>query len=447
MRSLGVLVNMMRLAPAALALLLSAPAAAQDESVEPPPVTEEPEGFRFGGEIKAGFRWSQAQSSSIFGAGNRVVGFMRTPHAGSSIEIQHLAVSGEGFVTSGVFAKFEVRFLDTYNRNPTSKDDTVFVRQAFVRFGEKAETLSGDKGSKVYALFGMAPRFSKQTTRRLETYGLWGTAVGRFEQPQLEVGASLGKNVYARAMIGSGNPLFLRDTNVLAGDNLSEAPADARATYELGFPILYDAKVTEINVGANPEKGFGLGARFGGGDRPAVDVLGWYFGRRLAETARVRGSNYPGELAVLKGGDSPIPTSGNRRHEWGINIQGRVRGLRLFAQWIDQDLAGASRYGIEAEAAWIFQLPGLFLVGESPFGNWIQPSFRYSWIENRFTAPRTYPRLAVLWPWKKYDFGLRMGLVRNVDLTAEYTFHQVFRTVDLPNLPMKEFVLTLRTGF
>jgi hypothetical protein len=86
-------------------------------------------------------------------------------------------------------------------------------------------------------------------------------------------------------------------------------------------------------------------------------------------------------------------------------------------------------------------------VGESPFGNWIQPSFRYSWIENRFTAPRTYPRLAVLWPWKKYDFGLRMGLVRNVDLTAEYTFHQVFRTVDLPNLPMKEFVLTLRTGF
>ena len=40
-----------------------------------------------------------------------------------------------------------------------------------------------------------------------------------------------------------------------------------------------------------------------------------------------------------------------------------------------------------------------------------------------------------------------MGLVRNVDLTAEYTLHHVVRTATLPNLPMREFVLTLRTGF
>jgi hypothetical protein len=64
------------------------------------------------------------------------------------------------------------------------------------------------------------------------------------------------------------------------------------------------------------------------------------------------------------------------------------------------------------------------------------------------SRPAHLPKASLsLWPWKKYDFGLRMGLVRNVDLTAEYTFHQVFRSVDLPNLPMKEFVLTLRTGF
>ena len=114
---------------------------------------------------------------------------------------------------------------------------------------------------------------------------------------------------------------------------------------------------------------------------------------------------------------------------------------------MEQDLAGASRYGAEAEVTWTFELPGLFLVGESPFGNWIQPTFRFSWLDNEFTAPRAYPRLAVQWPWKKYDFGLRMGLVRNVDLTAEYTIHEVFRTATLPNLPMKEFVMTLRTGF
>ena len=59
----------MRAASIALLLFLSAPAAAQ-EAVEPPPVAEEPEPFKFGGEIKAGFRWSQEQQSSIRGATN-----------------------------------------------------------------------------------------------------------------------------------------------------------------------------------------------------------------------------------------------------------------------------------------------------------------------------------------------------------------------------------------
>ncbi|MBK5254569.1 MAG: hypothetical protein JJE39_00905 [Vicinamibacteria bacterium] len=438
----------MRICLTLFGLLLAGPLVAQEPiPPAPSPLAEEPEPFRLGGEIKAGFRWSQAQASAILTPSAQVIGFMRTPDAGNSIEIQHLAVSGEGYLTSGVFAKFEVRFLDLYNRNPTSTDANVFVRQAFVRFGGKPEVLSGDHGSKFYGLFGMAPRFTKQATRRLETYGLWGTAVGRFEQPQLEIGGSFGSHLYGRAMVGSGNPLFLRDTNVLAGDNLSEGPSNEKATYELGFPILYDAKVTEINVRGRAETGFGLGGRWGGGEKAGVDALAWYFGRRLANTARLRGTDYPAELAVLGGAGFPIPTAGNKRHEWGVNVQARVSGLRLFAQWVDQDLAGARRYGLEAEAAWIFQLPGLFLVGESPFGNWIQPVFRYSWIDNQFRAPLAFPRLAVVWPWKKYDFGLRFGLVRNVDLTAEYTFHQVVRSLTLPNLPMKEFVVTLRTGF
>ncbi|MEO8500144.1 MAG: hypothetical protein ABI565_04460 [Vicinamibacteria bacterium] len=437
----------MRTALALLILFMGALATAQEQA-EAPPVAAEAEGFRFGGEIKAGFRWSQAQESPIFNGSNQVVGFMRTPDPGRSFEIQHLAISGEGFITSGVFAKFEIRFLDTYNRNPPSTDAVVFVRQAFVRFGEKPELLSGVSGSKVYALFGMAPRFSKQITRRLESYGLAGTAMGRFEQPQLEIGVAFGEHVYARAMVGSGNPLFLRDTNALAGDNLSQAPApNPGSTYQSGFPILYDAKVGEINVAGTPEKGFGLGARVGGGEKAGADLLGWYFSRRLADTARLRGTDYPGELAVLKGAGFPIATSGDQRHEWGVNLQAKLSGLRFFGQWLEQDLAGASRYGAEAEVAWIFPLSGLFLVGESPFGNWIQPTFRFSWLHNEFAAPRAYPRLAVQWPWKKYDFGLRLGLVRNVDLTAEYTFHQVFRATGLANLPMKEFVVTLRTGF
>jgi hypothetical protein len=436
----------MRTSLAVAALLLSAPVGAQDQGT-PLPVAAEAEGFKFGGEIKAGFRWSQAQESAILSPSFRVLGLMRTPNAGNTIEIQHLALTGEGAIASGVFAKFEVRFLDQYNRNPTSTDDKVFVRQAFVRFGDKPELLSGARGSDAYLLFGMAPRFSKQITRRLESYGLWGTAVGRFEQPQLEAGASLGNHLYVRAMVGSGNPLFVRDTNALAGDNLTDGPAEAGATYQLGFPILYDAKVSEVNLTGHLEKGVGLGAHWGGGDRPAVDALYWYFERRLAETARLKGTEWEGELYLLRDPEHPLPGAGNQRHEWGVNLQARAKGLRFFGQWVDQDLAGASRYGLEAEIAWIIPLPGLFLVGESPVGNWIQPTFRYSWIDNRFTAPINYPRLSVVWPWKKYDFGLRVGLVRNVDLTAEYTVHSVFRSAGLGNLPMKEFVLTLRTGF
>lgn len=413
-----------------------------------PPPSEEAQGFRWGGEIKAGFRWSQAQESAIFGGSGALAGFMRTPDPGTSIEIQHLALGGEGEIAPSVYARVEVRFLDLYNRNPTSTDVTVFVRQAFVRLGRKPEVLSSVKGSRAYALFGMAPRFSKQTTRRFESYGLLGTAIARFEQPQLEVGAGFSEHFFARAMVGSGNPLFLRDTNALSGDNLSQSPApNPGSTYQSGFPILYDAKVQEVDATGSLETGFGLGARAGGGEKSGAEVLVWRFGRRLSDTARFRGTSYPGELAVLKGAGFPIPTEGNRRSEWGVNLQARRGGLRLFGQWAAQDLAGAERHGVEVEAAYLFNLPGFFLVGESPFGNWIQPTFRFSRLANQFQAPRAYPRLAVVWPWKKYDFGLRFGIVRNVDLTAEYTFHQVVRAPGLPNLPMKEFLVTLRTGF
>jgi hypothetical protein len=50
------------------------------------------------------------------------------------------------------------------------------------------------------------------------------------------------------------------------------------------------------------------------------------------------------------------------------------------------------------------------------------------------------------WDWKKYDFGLRFGLVRGVDLTAEYTLHWVDRG-PVPSLPMDELLVTLRVGF
>jgi hypothetical protein len=440
-----------------LALLLAAlwtvPAPAQEQQAPPEP---ERQSFRIGGEIKAGLRWSKNEHSMVFFPfppnflpANQSQVFMRTPEPGGSLEIQYLALVGEGEITSGVLARFEVRALDLYNRNPTSSDDRIFVRQAYVRFGDKPEPLDAAPGGHFYAQFGMAPRFTKQMVRHLESYGMWGTAVGRFEQPQLELGARLGGKAYLRGTLGSGNPLFFRDTNALAGDNGTpeRQPGHVDPIYQSGFPILYDAKASGVvGMSGRFEWGAGIGARLGDADKAAADVLAWYFTRRLSERVRLAGTSYSGDLTLLRGNGVPLPFSGDRKKEWGVNVQARAKGVRLFGQYVDQDIARLRRRGVEVEAAWNVRLNGLFLVGESPFGNWIQPVFRFSWIDNLFEVPREYPGLSVGWDWKKYDFGLRFGLVRGVDLTAEYTLHWVDRG-PVPSLPMDELLVTLRVGF
>jgi hypothetical protein len=441
----------MRPAAALLSAALAAmPAAAQD--AEPAPTAPD---FRLGGEFKAGYRWSKAEQSSVFfpfpanflPPGQTQV-FMRTPDPGGSFEVQHLALSGSGEIGSGVFVRIEVRLLDLYNRNPTSSDDRVFLRQAYVRLGRKAEPLDETAGSRLYAQFGMAPRFTKQMVRHLESYGMWGTSVGRFEQPQLELGARLSKTLYLRGMLGSGNPVFFRDTNALAGDNGTpeRQPGNVRPIYESGFPWLYDAKASDVNFNGRFEWGAGLGARFGG-EKASADVLAWHFTRRLADSVRLRGTSYSGDLKLLRGAGVPLPFSGDKKREWGVNLQAQAKGLRLFSQYVDQQIANLPRRGVEAEIAWNIPLNGLFLVGESPFGNWLQPAFRFSWSDVRFDVPREFPGLSVGWDWKKYDFGLRFGLVRNVDLTAEYTLHWVDRGPGRPSLPLDELLVTLRTGF
>src|SRR5262245_50112330 len=139
----------MKLAPALLALGLAASAHAQDA----PTAAGDQPGFRLGGELKAGGRWSKAEQSAVFfpfppsvvPAGQRV--FMRTPDAGTAAELQHFGFTGQGQISSGVFARFEIRVLDLYNRNPTSSDDRIFVRQAYVRFGDKPESAGDAAGS------------------------------------------------------------------------------------------------------------------------------------------------------------------------------------------------------------------------------------------------------------------------------------------------------------
>ena len=262
-----------RLRDAVLILAIALPATARAQSPSPPPPSvepspSEPEPFRLWGEIKTSARHSPFLETRIFtptGPGPFTftpTGFQRTPDAGTALELQNVTLAAEGDLGLGVAAKVELHVLDLYNRNPTSTDDRLFVRQAWIRFGQKAEALRWTRESRLFVLAGLAPRFSKPTVRALESYGMWLTAVGRFEMPQVQAGGALGRRAYWRAQVGKGNPLYYRDTNVLAGDNGTRASTlTPSPTHETGFPIFYDAKADDLDTHGQLEWGVGLGDR------------------------------------------------------------------------------------------------------------------------------------------------------------------------------------------
>ena len=452
------LIRRLRDAALMLAIALPATAAAQDPSPAPataPSPPSEPEPFHLWGEIKTNARHSPFLETRVFtprGPGPFQfipTGYQRTPDAGTALELQNVSLGAEGDLGLGVAAKAEIHVLDLYNRNPTSLDDRIFVRQAWIRFGHKAEALRFAYESRLFVLAGMAPRFSKPTVRALESYGMWLTAVGRFEMPQLQAGGALGRRAYWRAQIGKGNPLYYRDTNVLAGDNGTRVSTlTPSPTYETGFPIFYDAKADDLNTHGQLEWGAGLGFRH---VRPEpahgleVDLLGWYFRRKLADAVVLPGTSDLGDLELLRGHGYPIPFEGRDKSEAGLNIAARYGRWRLDAQIERQDIAKLVRRGFDAELSALIHLPGLFLVGETPIGNWIRPVLRVSIIDNLFDAPITYPALSVDWDWRKYDVGVRMGLLRDVDLTVEFSRHDMI-VPTVGTLHPDEFLVTLRVG-
>ena len=299
-----------------------------------------------------------------------------------------------------------------------------------MRFGKKFEALKEMPGTTVYLELGKAPRFSKQITRRLESYGLWGTAVNRFEETGAEAGGSFGPHVYWRASATGGTPLYFRDPNALAGDNGTPERTVGSTTpvvYGSGIPILYDTMATDVNFSGRFQLGGGVGLRFNWGEnrRDGVDLLGWYFRRDLAEYVPLRGTFYSGDLAVLEGYDIPLPFHGTEKYEYGVNLEARFGPVHLFGQGVKQSIAGLEREGYEVEASVRIALPGLFASGDQSVVNWIEPAVRVSYIDNLFDLPAGFVAPSFGWDWRKYDFGFRLGIVRGLDLTVEYARNDV----------------------
>jgi hypothetical protein len=450
---------------AALALLLPVPALAGDEegkkdeaaesAVSDDGLSTPSRRFRLQVEIKANVRTSkgiEVQSKFPFPPefipeGETAV-FLRTVDEGTSMEVSNVALRGFGEITPHITAHLNLHVLDLYNRNPTSSDDIVSLREAWIRFGKRQRLLEPIPGTTFYAQLGKQPRFTKQIDRHLESYGLWGTAVGRFEEIGLELGGTFGEHVYWRAHAVGGNPLFFRDPNALAGDNGTpdRLPPNPNPELESGFPILYDAKAGDLDLDGDLQVGGGLGFRFTDDEgESGIDVLAWYVRRTLAEEAEIRGSFYQGDLELLLGAGVPLPIEGDDKIEYGINLAGRVAGLHGWGQYIFQEIAGLEREGFEVELGYRIPLNGVFTSGDEPVLNWIEPVLRYSSINNDFAMPGNFVAPSVGWDWRKIDAGFRLGIVRGIDLTVEYAFHEmVLKTKTLhPN----EGLLTLRAAF
>jgi len=445
---------------------LSSWAPAQDEPVvvagEAPAMPESPRQFHLGAEVKTHFRHSTEVAVPVlfpfpesFLAPGQTRVFERTVARGSSFEVSTVNINGDAEFTPHIRAGLQVSINDLYERNPTSSDDRVFLRKAWLRFGQKREPLDPSaEGREFYLQFGKFSRFTRPVGRQLESWGLWGTAVGRFEELQLEAGGSLGGNLYWRAQLANGNPLFFRDPNALAGDNgtpeRQPQPGPRPVTgvhpiYESGFPILYDAKAQDLNVDGNFQYGLGLGFRSGGGEAStALDLLGFYVQRKLEREASIRGSFYLGDETLLQGVLFPLPFSGDQKKEYGVNLQARAGRLRAFAQVIGQDIESLKRQGVEVELAWHVDLPAPFVSGDTPVLTWIRPVIRFSSIDNKFEVPALNPAPSLGWDWRKIDIGVRLGVVADVDLTAEYSLNSMRVP---PREHPNEFLVTLRAAF
>ena len=421
---------------------------AQDDDEEP---FQEPEGidFRISGEINAHYRWSEDDELILpffppdFVPRGRDHVSMRTVSPGSSLELSRATVFLEADFPRAIFGRIRIDFIDIYNRNPTSSDQKVDVEEAYLRFGAKYESLEPLPGSHLYALFGKAPKVERQLIRRLESYGLVATSFNRFNDVQLQVGGSLGSHVYFRAQVSSGNPTFFRDPNALAGDNGVELPPNPDITLESGFPILYHAEVEEIGFDDHLEGGFGAGVRFVSEDRRrGLDVLGFYYQTTLSEAAHLNGTFYEGDLDLLDGRGPSLPIEGDRRREWGFNVDAEFNGLGLFLQYVDEEVASLPRSGVELELG--YEIATGDAGDPRALFTAIEPVLRVSRIENDFRAPRGFVAPSVMWDWTKIDVGVRVAILQNVDFLVEYAFHDIEASKQIGH---DELLMTLRWAF
>jgi hypothetical protein len=437
-------------------LLLLIPALLYGQTAAPDAPSGEQKLFSLHGELKAHYRWSEDTSflvrfpfSPDFIPRGQTAIFERTVDPGSSFEVSVASVILDIHVDDNVNGKVKINFIDLYNRNPTSTDQTVDVKEAWILFGTRTDFMKPVEGSHLYVLFGKAPKFERQSERNSESYGLSSTAFNRFEDLQLQFGGNFGSGFYWRAQVSNGNPVFFRDPNALAGDNGNDDWRFPNPELDLnsGFPIFYDAEVEELNTQDRFELGAGLGYRYQSEDlQKGLDLLGFYYHRELADEVDLRGTFYGGDIDLLDGIQGiGLPIEGRQKVEYGGEVDFRWNKWKGFGQIVSQELAGLNRIGYELEVAHKFPLPLKYASAGKQLLPFLQPVVRFSYIDNRFPGNPLFPAPSTFWDWTKVDVGVRMGIISGVDLTAEFSYNEMANPG--PNLTLNEFLTTLRARF
>jgi hypothetical protein len=375
-------------------------------------------------------------------------GWLETVDAGRHAELNVANIQLDLGYGRNFGARVKLHATDKHRRNPTSEDRMIDADELFVRFGEKPEFLERPGKTSFFLLAGKAPKMERQPIRLLESYGLAATAFNRFEDVGFQGGGSVGRNFYWRVSGTTGNPLYFRDPNALAGDNgIKELlQRNPNPRYKSGFPILYNAETEGYFLRTEHiQWGQGLGYKWQNDAQTfGFDAIAFHYKRDLADTEKLFGTFYGGDIDLINGPEGfniSLPIHGRTKEEWGARVYTEWHHLTSTIQFTKQKFAGLYRQGEELELGYELATAfGPVVTGESLFQS-IQPAIRLSALQNFYKGPRNFVDPAMWWNWVKLDYGVRIGFARDVDLTIERAKHNVEAPVELN---LDETLVTLR---
>lgn len=367
--------------------------------------------------------------------------FLETVDAGDRLELSTLNFAGRWAFTDEMSFQFRLDLIDLYDRNPTSTDVKYDLDHIFFQWGENTAPLATLDSNASYVRIGKFAKFERQRARRTESYGLASTAFNRFEDSGIEMGFDSPQGIYVKASLTTGNPLFIRDPNALAGDNGTlEIVEGENPDPELksGIVILYDAEVEDFDLRSYSEYGVGLGYRWNSADQSMkLNALVFNYQRNLQEQRSLHGTTYGTDLDLLDLGevapglDIRLPVSGDEKKESGLNLWLMSGNFSLFSQYVTQEIASLDRSAFELETSYVFdhKMP-------------ITPVIRYSNLSNDFSGSPLYPAPSVWWDWEKIDLGVNVDLTENLRITLEYSINRFERGNKTED--NNEGILTLR---